>query len=68
MYVDYHVKGSLEPHTREALDGPGDNPFRGLAEFSHWEFICSEVTKTICFFSPRSKRKHHGKKEMTLTR
>lgn len=59
------MKGSLEPHTREAL-GLGDNSFHGLAQFSHWEVICSEIIKTICFFSLRPKRKH-GKKEMKLT-
>lgn len=67
MYIDCHVKGSLEPHTRKALDGPRDNPFHGLVKFSLWEFVCSEIIKTICSFCLRSKRKHHGKKAMELT-
>lgn len=55
VYIDCCVKGGLELRIREAVVGPGDNPFHGLAEFSHWEFIFSEIIKAICFSFVRSK-------------
>lgn len=50
MYTHCQIKGSLESHNSEALVGPRDNPFHSLVEFSHWEFISSEIIETICFF------------------
>lgn len=54
MYTDCRVKGSLEPHTKEALDGPEDNPFHGLVNsasgnllrnYQDYLFPLSEVKK-----------------------
>ena len=35
MHSDYQMTGGLESHITEALVGPGDNSFHGLAQFSY---------------------------------
>lgn len=39
MHTDCHMKGGFELCLTDAHVRSGKNPFHGLAEFSHWEFL-----------------------------